>query len=1155
MLRIYQSTDLETLSEHLMDAVARARRGVFDEMTVIVPSMVLGDYLDQRIARRNGVSARMSYRFWGMFEWSLIEKINGREQIYEQAPLSGVAMHWKLFSFLYDRGERILAEREHPLNLSIRGLVNDTPILTPAHVQRLWIYAGEMSKLFVAYLAMRPDWLALWSTEEDTAQNASSSPQKDLFASAGRPCTLADFLRGNTLAEMPRWLRRHYQEAFTAQRFLWRMLFAEAFTAREALVARFTARLREEATLREQLPPDVFLFTVFSLSEAMLEFLRTLGQYSEVRLYHHGISDAYLADIVDSRWLRRMLLADPRKREQHYASGHPLVSRFAKQQRDIARLLEEKDLLEQVETLPVRQAAKSTLLARLQADMRALADRCTLDHASLCDRDDSLRIHGCHGLVGQLEALRGELARWLNADPTRRLEDILIVLPEVRSCQDVIRAVFPAHGDYDGYHLPARLTGVCGTEAETLWQAVCGLYTLLDGHFDLQSVTDWLSLEAVCAAYGVSPEAMQRICQLLAAAGFRRGFDREHLRARIGVDDGDDRFTFRYALDRLVAGFALPDAPLYAGNVVPQASVQMADREALEALCRVYDELLEIRAQLGAAKDAVYWLNTLRNRLGERFAAAANHSAYQLIAQTLRDLDYSLKANRALVRGREKLYLPLAFVLRYVDDNLGEHRVGSEPSGVITIGRIGAMRALPYKLIAFAGADEETFPGKEKDWRHNLIAIDKPRNGDRHREQDDLGAFVDLIANARESFWCFYSAYLPHEGEARSPAAPVRELLAYLDEQIAPEKRHYHVHHGPDPFHRDAPLATAAPLWQTVRETLAEKSSPPAPWVVAEVPETLAAGGAQSCAGAGGKAEKPCEIIAFEQLVNDLLHPASTFLREQQVRVIDPEKATAQFEPLVPDPLQHWEIDDTLLQIFEHPEKRPIFARLPFLPAGARGKLLEKARLAELAARRKFLLATAKARALTTVAQRQISLGERIVNAVLPVDGGGQWVRISASKARVKHLFRLWMEHLLWQYHDSGGQTMCAFASADGQSGGDIVRLAPVAATLARQELDNWLAVWEISRELPWLMPIELGWAVLEESRKSAETHLANCTKRWFAQDRGQIYKADSWRKWRLLLDADHAPAEAAVREAVARYAPRLLGALRAMLAETRVRQ
>lgn len=1148
MLRIYQSTSLNLLTEHLITEMTEARRGVFDETLVIVPSMTLADALDQYIARKEGISARMNYRFWGMFEWSLIEKINQREQIYDQAPLSGVAMHWKIFSFLYRHGEAILFDPEHPLHLPVRGLI-DATTLKPAHVQRLWIYAGEMSRLFVGYLAMRPDWLALWCNKDRSAHSAAQSRQQDGFALPCAPVTLTDFLRGNALAEMPQWLRQHYQEAFAVQQFLWRELFADAFCAREALVARFSERLRTEPAVREQLPSDLFVFTIFSLSDAMLAFLQTLGRYVTVRLYHHGISDAYLPDIVDSRWLRRILVADPRKSDQHYASGHPLVSRFGKQQRAVARLLEANGLLEQVEMLAAPDPTQNTLLARVQADMRALADNATLEQAPLDADDDSLRVHGCDGLIRQLEALRKELVRWLNADASRSLEDILIVLPEVTSCQDVIRAVFPAYGDYDGYRLPARLTGVSGMEADILWQALSGIYTLLDSDFTAQSVIDWLSLDLVCAAYGVSCEAMQRICELLVAAGFRRGFDRKHLDTRIGVDDGDDRFTFTYALDRLVAGFALPDAPLYVQSIVPQQSVQIADRAALEALCAFHLELLEIRAALSAEKNAAYWLRAVQNRLDERFSDNVNGSAYQSIVQTLRDLDFSLKAHLSLVNPQENLYLPLTFVLRYVGDSLAEHRVSSEPGGVITIGRIGAMRGIPYKLIVFVGADDEAFPGKAKEWRHNLIAIDTPRNGDRQREQDDLGAFLELLGNAEESFWCFYSASLPQDGEERLPAAPVQELLAYLDERIAPENRHYRVRHGPDPFHQAPHTAPPAPLWQAVGETLAAPARAPEPWIALEVPETLAAGIARSREIVDTVTEPRGEIIRFERIVDALLHPADTFLRAQQVRMIGAENAIEKFEPLVPDSLQSWQIDDKLLRIFEQPEYRRIVTRLPLLPAGVRGRLLEDERISALSAQRAALLADAGLNALTALEERRIIFAERTIGAALPIHGSSKWVQISVSKARVKHLFRLWMAHLLWQYDAPGGETICAFQRDDGEAGAEIVRLAPLPATSAAQALDKWLTVWAISHHLPWLMPIELAWAVLAESRKTPQEHLAQCTKRWFAQDCNRIYKEDSWEKWRLLLNVDHAPAEAAVRAATARYAAPLLEQLRVMLA------
>lgn len=162
MFQIIQSSDARSLIQRLI-ADSECRDGaVFAQTTVIVPSMAVAQFLDQQIARSRGISARIHYRFWGMFEWSLIEQVTGQSQHYEQAPLSAVAMHWRIFAYLYQEGDAILATPTHPLFSPLQTLLQGATQLNAALTQRLWSYAGEIARLFVGYIAMRPDWLTRW---------------------------------------------------------------------------------------------------------------------------------------------------------------------------------------------------------------------------------------------------------------------------------------------------------------------------------------------------------------------------------------------------------------------------------------------------------------------------------------------------------------------------------------------------------------------------------------------------------------------------------------------------------------------------------------------------------------------------------------------------------------------------------------------------------------------------------------------------------------------------------------------------------------------------------------------------------------------------------------------------------------------------------
>ncbi|HCC66939.1 MAG TPA: hypothetical protein DEP59_08100, partial [Moraxella sp.] len=183
--------------------------------------------------------------------------------------------------------------------------------------------------------------------------------------------------------------------------------------------------------------------------------------------------------------------------------------------------------------------------------------------------DTSIAIHVCHSIVRQLEVLRSMIIGWLNysdmqatpaqipTDPwdRRALSDILVLLPDIETHQNIIEATFPKHVGGDGYQLPAKVTGVVAKDINLLWQAITGYYTLLNragARFQRSEVFDWLMLAPLYESFGLNLEQMTRACDLLTQAGFIRGFDELHLQQTLSAADDDYRYTFAYALERLV---------------------------------------------------------------------------------------------------------------------------------------------------------------------------------------------------------------------------------------------------------------------------------------------------------------------------------------------------------------------------------------------------------------------------------------------------------------------------------------------------------------------------------------------------------------------------------------------------------------------------
>ena len=111
-----------------------------------------------------------------------------------------------------------------------------------------------------------------------------------------------------------------------------------------------------------------------------------------------------------------------------------------------------------------------------------------------------------------------------------------------------------------GYRLPARIVGTPDTGTTSLWHSLAGHYTHLNGRYDAPTITDWLHNDDTAQSLGSDHEHIQRITAALIQAGYKRGFDSEHLQQTLHPDDHDHRYTYTYALDRLIAGVLMPDS-------------------------------------------------------------------------------------------------------------------------------------------------------------------------------------------------------------------------------------------------------------------------------------------------------------------------------------------------------------------------------------------------------------------------------------------------------------------------------------------------------------------------------------------------------------------------------------------------------------------
>ncbi|GAF53285.1 LOW QUALITY PROTEIN: exodeoxyribonuclease V gamma chain [Psychrobacter sp. JCM 18900] len=443
----------------------------------------------------------------------------------------------------------------------------------------------------------------------------------------------------------------------------------------------------------------------------------------------------------------------------------------------------------------------------------------------ISSQDNSLSIHSCHSLQRQLEVLRIMIGRWLNepiksGEKKRHISDIVVLLPDVERHHALIGSIFVNGKGQDGLTLPAKVTGVVDADIRQLWEAIIGFYKLLGSHsarFEAAEVLDWLMLPPLFESFGLTHEQMSRGCDLLVEAGFIRGFDELHLKQTLDSNDYDYRFSFAQALDRLTLGLVMPEAELsdclYALSddewpstalpemTLPLPQVSLNDALIVEALCRIYTGLVARRDDHTQKMKAEDWLDQIETQVIHRYFGDVDQTrTMRAIYNAMNGFKSSLRANRHYrqyasgdvdnreveqrLAGVEQLPLKLSFMLDSIENELESQQVSAEPTGVITFGRFGALRNVPFELVVMLNMDLSEFPGRDRDNRYDLMKATNARRGDRVSEDDDNGAFLDALLCARSACWMFYNGQSLTDTHEHLPANPVSELLQFLQGEV-----------------------------------------------------------------------------------------------------------------------------------------------------------------------------------------------------------------------------------------------------------------------------------------------------------------------------------------------------------------------------------
>src|SRR5690606_5736544 len=431
-------------------------------------------------------------------------------------------------------------------------------------------------------------------------------------------------------------------------------------------------------------------------------------------------TDVYWADLRSARAIERLRLERPREVD-YYDTGNDLLTSWGRQGQAFQDLLLSSDMLESVEHEAFADAGEDSLLHRIQQDMLTLHD----DGATVTP-DDSLRVAVCHSALRECQLLHDQILHWISADETLKPEDILVMVPEISRYAPFVESAFRADDSHSRPFIPWNLSDITVADEHPLVRMFLELLALPSWRFTFSQISAVLDVPELLENFGIDPPMKDEIVQLLHDSGVRWGLDPEHRQA---LDlPGTAQNTWRHGLDRLLAGYALGEVPMWNG-IAPLPGAGGGRGMALGRFCRILERLDWWRQQLQRSRPASQWLETLNALLHEMFGSTRDEDdRLQQIRDVIGELDS--------VAGDGEI--SLALLRHWLTDNLGTRTVSNRFfSGGVTFCGMKPMRSVPFRVICVLGMNDLAFPRREDNVSFDAMArqwqAGDPRKGDEDR--------------------------------------------------------------------------------------------------------------------------------------------------------------------------------------------------------------------------------------------------------------------------------------------------------------------------------------------------------------------------------------------------------------------------------------
>ncbi|MCF6194208.1 MAG: exodeoxyribonuclease V subunit gamma, partial [Kangiellaceae bacterium] len=727
MLHLNTSNQLEQLATQYARVTNEPLSKVFEPECLVIQNAGMARYLSMHVADLSGISANTEALFPAEFMWKLLRIVS--PDVSKQSECSPDALRFHIMQELTDNPS------DYP---EIQHYIFDD------NESATWDLSGQVSQLLDQYLFYRSDWVREWEAGEFDPSNW----QARLWNRCVKDKNLTHWI---TLQDQ----------------------FKNAFNSIEA----------------SHFPTRVSFFSMSALSPGYLDLLGELAKKTDVHLFIiNPCEDVYWGDIASEKTRAKL----PLEKQAYIDVGNPLLASMGTQGRDfIEQLLSTPELEHQVITsdeIPV-----NSLLQKLQSDIFNLQapEKSKDKEPPRYPKDNSITFNACHTAMREVEVLHDQILNALDNDATLAPADIVVMMPDIEKYAPYIEAVFstPITSHFGSTQraaaqqkLPFSIADRNPLSASNMIEALNKILQLSDTRFDVESVFELLDYDEIRAQFNLDENQVIQCRRQAKSTNIRWGINANY-RKQNNLPTTDEH-TWKYALDRMLLGYALGDTPdateqLFESHadmktdlpLLAYNDIEGSNAVMLADLKRFTDTIFRVHQWNHQSHSVIDWLDKAKDLLSQLFTDDSDTQAL------LKSFD-NIRNNALLTDFKQEL----SFVIfqKLLIENL-QKITGTEKylGHGITFCALVPMRSVPFKLVALMGMNDGEYPRQDK--RHSFdLTASQPRRGDRSRRDEDRYLFLESILATRSRLMISFTGQSVHDNSTLPPSVLVNELLDTL---------------------------------------------------------------------------------------------------------------------------------------------------------------------------------------------------------------------------------------------------------------------------------------------------------------------------------------------------------------------------------------